>query len=52
LNQAPRFALSGSRGVGGVFSDTVSAIDVFDLEEDEEEEDGSFDLKSGMVSSD
>jgi len=37
-NQASRFALSGSRGIGGIFSEAASSMDLFDLEEDEEEE--------------
>ena len=37
-DQASRFALSGSRGIGGIFSEPASSIDLFDLEEDEEEE--------------
>lgn len=44
--QASRFELSGSRGVGGVFSDAASSMDLFDFEEDEEEEEEeeSFDV--------
>eukprot|EP00562_Extubocellulus_spinifer_P001852 CAMPEP_0178484400 /NCGR_PEP_ID=MMETSP0696-20121128/7731_1 /TAXON_ID=265572 /ORGANISM="Extubocellulus spinifer, Strain CCMP396" /LENGTH=1148 /DNA_ID=CAMNT_0020111949 /DNA_START=1 /DNA_END=3447 /DNA_ORIENTATION=+ len=45
--QASRFALSGSRGVGGVFSEAAAGMDLFDLEEeedDEEEGEESFDM--------
>ena len=37
-NQAARFVLGGSRGVGGIFSEAASSMELYDLEEDEEEE--------------
>ena len=36
--QATRFVLGGSRGVGGIFSEAASSMELYDLEEDEEEE--------------
>ena len=33
-----RLALSGSRGIGGVFTEDAAGLELFDLEEDEEDE--------------
>ncbi len=31
--------VSGSKGIGGILSETINTIDIFDLEEDECEDD-------------